>query len=303
LLWVSSMLQANCKSVSGAWNQITFGNLPTILQMKLCAAVRRKGSTDQCSSKALPGCTLCLSHIRRRNVVLWNVANTIHFHRVSKLQALVRGWLLRRRLALAGPGVLCRTGLANEEDLGTCDVASREYPLDYFAFEEAGKIWWFHFPTLWRWACRSTRPVNPYTKVPLSSDTTTRLRAMWRYKAVSSEPTDASLEERMRLRLNILSQLFHDNGFEDMSPTLFLKLSRSDWVALFRLIRDDLEISLPPHHRLNAQRYLNYIEEVGHPLPTLQYRNQASRILFMMLMQPKDPYILVYTTIAALRRL
>ena len=149
--------------------------------MPSCASVRKRGSLDQCPLKALTGHTLCGVHARSKAVMLWAVVNQDKVGAATRVQAWIRGILLRRRLRLGGPGVLRRTGLSNDDDLVTCESSDRQYPLDYFAFEENGKVWWFDFGTLWKWAQRSTEPANPYTKVPLSVETRTRLR-----KVVSS---------------------------------------------------------------------------------------------------------------------
>lgn len=181
---------------------------------------------------------------------------------------------------------------------------SRVHPLDYVAFSEAGKWWGFRFETLWRWICRSARPINPYTNVPLQSETTIRLRRLWRYKKpVGSIPRVISLDERMQLRINIVAQLLHDNGFEDVSPSLFLNLKRSDWIVFFRFVRDDLEVVVPTSYRAIARRYLGSIDDLAAMLPSAQFRDQASRLLFTMLMDPTDPYILAYTVMAALHKL
>jgi len=272
--------------------------------MKLCAAIRQTGSDHACEKTALPGCTLCLTHLRSRNVTLWSTYHAVKSNRVARIQALARGWLLRRRLALAGPGVLCRKELANQEDLETCEEASREYPMDYFAFEESGKVWWFHFPTLWRWMCRNLDPVNPYTKVPLSTDTRIRLRAMWRYKRIyESIPAEPNTEDRIRLRMNVVSQLLQDHGFGQIAPTLFCELSRSQWVALFRMVRDDLAINVPQLRiQRMTKRYIEYFEELMPPLTPAQFQDQASRVLFLILMFPKDPYSIAFTILSALYR-
>lgn len=278
--------------------------------MKLCAAVRRRGSDSQCSSPALLGCTLCLSHIRNRQVELWADVHRSRTNMVARFQAIVRGWLVRRRLALAGPGVLCRHNVANPEDLETCDEASRVHPLDYFAFAESGKVWWFSFPTIWRWACRSAHPVNPYTKTPLSADTCTRLRAVWRYKrslegGVPEEHLTTTYIDRIRFRVHIVCQLFRDHGFGTISPSTFLELTRSQWIALFRMIRDDLPTTLPNSQadtREMCRRYLEYMTETSASLSKEQYLNQASRVLFLMLLYPKDPYIVAFTVLSAMYR-
>lgn len=277
--------------------------------MQLCVSVRRKGSTEPCPVSAMKGYSLCKHHARNREIVLWSTANQDKTVVATRIQAFVRGCLLRKRLALAGPGVLRRQGLANEEDLETCEDVHREHPMTYFAFEEGGKVWWFHFGTLWKWCCRCADPTNPYTKVPLSSDTRRRLRAIWAYNRMHDieNPREDStpLSERVRYRVNILCQIASDNGFGSISPNLFFELDRSRWMTMFRMIRDDLDVTLPKHMvrvREMTQRYIEYMFETGAMLPDSACVELASRIAFLMLMYPKDPYILAFTVLSALYR-
>jgi len=277
--------------------------------MQLCASVRKRGSVDQCPSPALKGYSLCLHHARTRDVLLWSNANQSKSCAATKCQAFVRGCLLRKRLGLAGPGVLCRKNLANDEDLETCESARREHPLSYFAFEETGKVWWFHFGTLWRWCCRSPTPVNPYTKVPLSADTCRRLRAMWSYNRVhgieNPREEGTSLVDRIRYRVNVVCQLAQDNGFGAIDPNVFFELDRSRWIAIFHMVRDDLDTALPKSMvsvRNMVHRYIEYLFEMGGILPSEQCVDLASRVAYLMLMYPKDPYILLFTFLSAVYR-
>ena len=278
--------------------------------MKQCAAIRRPNSDEPCSSYALPGCTLCLQHIRARNVVLWRTIHESKRWAATKCQAAIRGWLVRLRLRLAGPGVLRRKGLANQEDLETCEDASRVHPLQYFAFEESGKIWWFEFQTIWKWVSRNLEPSNPYTKVSLTQDTRTRLRSIWRHKRlyerdIPAEPGQIPLDDRIRFRLNVTCQVFFDHGFGTISPDVFSRLSRSQWSAMFKLIQDDLPTlmaSAAIRSREITDVYLGYMRDTASEMPTQQYIQEASRMLFLMLMDPKDPYVVAFGVLAALYR-
>lgn len=277
--------------------------------MQLCASVRRKGSIDPCPISPLKGYSLCKYHARNRDIVLWSVANQDKSVIATKCQAFVRGCLLRKRLGLAGPGVLCRRNLANEEDLETCEDVTREHPMTYFAFEESGKIWWFHFGTLWRWCCRNQDPMNPYTKVPLSADTRRRLRAIWAYNRVHNidNPREEAtpLDERIRYRVNIICQLASDNGFGSISPNVFSELDCSRWMTIFKMVRDDIDVTLPKNMvrvREMTRRYIEYMFEVGPMLSDTACIEVASRIAFLMVMYPKDPYILIFTFLSAIYR-
>lgn len=72
------------------------------------------------------------------------------------------------------------------------------------------------------------------------------------------------------------------------------------------MIRDDLPTTLPPTHsdtREMCRRYLEYMTETSGDLSKEQYLNQASRVLFLMLLYPKDPYIVAFTVLSALYRI
>lgn len=277
--------------------------------MKLCAATRHP-TLHQCKSYAVPGCTLCLGHIRRKNVVMWADVNQVKALAAIRCQAAIRGWLLRRRVMLGGPGVLRRRALANDEDLETCNAGTRVHPFAYVAFEEAGKTWWFEFPTLWRWMSRNERPVNPYTKVPLSAETRIRMRALWRYKRmyeneIPAEVGTVPIVDRIRFRLNIVSQMFEDHGFGWISPNQFLDLTRNQWIALFHFVNDELDVTMPKsmaRTRSMIRLYIRYLFDSASDMDAESFRSEASRMLFLMLMFPKDPYILAFTTLSALYR-
>ncbi len=275
--------------------------------MTTCASVKKKGSTEQCTAKALTGHTLCGTHARSKNVVLWLDVHKNTTSKVQKFQAIVRGWLLRRRLRYAGPGVLCRKNLANDEDLETCEEATKEHPLEYFAFEESGKIWWFHFPTIWKWCLRSHEPTNPYTKVPLTMETRKRLRAIWSYQlrhrlSLPKEPT--TFPERLAGRWNIICQLFADNGFGTIHPNTFAHMAKLDYAVVFRFLRDDMEIVFPQNNK--TKRFVvaqcNRMIHNTYVVQSDIFILNASYVIMGILLYPKDPYILAFTVLSALYR-
>lgn len=269
--------------------------------MNRCASVRKRGSQEQCLLRPLPNHSLCGRHARAKTPVLWATLHASRRSGVVRIQALVRGWLVRHRLRLAGPGVLRRSGLANDEELFTCESKDRYDPLSYFAFEEAGKIWWFDFANLWRWCVRSHVPVNPYTKVPLSTETRQRLREIWR----RTRPPESSVyEERLLYRWNVLVQIFLDNGFTDLHPQQFLSFTRADLLSMFLLLHQDLLIVLRESdpHRETLLRYCRRGMSVSDAVRSPQYILQSAYILLWMLSIPKEPYTLVFTILSALYR-
>lgn len=268
--------------------------------MPVCASVRRKGSGDQCTAVALAGHTLCGRHARMKKPMLWARFHCAHTRHITKVQSLVRGWLVRKRLALAGPGVLRRVNLANTEELMTCDEPGRVGPFDYFAFEEAGKIWWFSFDSLWKWCVQSHEPTNPYTKVPLSVDTRKRLREVWRGRGTKEANT---YDERLRQRWNVLVQIFQDNGFVDVEPRIFLRFNKTEYISMFVFLHRDLLLLLPEKDPLR-EKILWYCHRamLRTDLSTKPYTLHATHILRWMLTAHKDSYAMVFSVLSAFYR-
>ena len=238
--------------------------------------------------------------------VLWTTVHRERYVGVARIQACVRGWLVRTRLRLAGPGVLSRKGLANDDDLVTCESKDRQHPMTYFAFVENGKTWWFDFQSLWHWTVRSHEPVNPYTKVPLSSDTRKRLRDIWgyHYRHRLDLPDEApTFGERLRYRWNVLVQTFVDNGFVDLHPNQFLGLNREEYSTMFTLLHQDLLVVLRESDP-QREKLLRYCRR---GIVTAQAQRslsvlQSSYIMLLLLTIPKNPYSMVFSILSALYR-
>ena len=275
--------------------------------MATCASVKKKGSTEQCSAKPLMGHTLCGIHARSKSIVLWVDVYKDKIVLLQKIQAHVRGWLVRKRLSYSGPGVLSRKDLANDEDLETCEESSREHPFDYFGFDEGGKTWWFHFPTIWKWCIRTSNPTNPYTKVPLSQETRKRLRSAWGHRfrhkiKLPEEPT--VFGERLLGRWNIICQLFADHGFGDIDPRMFLRMGKNEYSIMFRFLRDDIEVALSDSNKTKqlVLSQCNRMIRNAHVVQSNIYILNSAYILMVLLLHPKDPYILAFTVLSALYR-
>jgi len=272
--------------------------------MPTCASVRKKGSLDQCPTKALVGHTLCGVHARCKTPRLWAEAHQDKVKPLVRIQARVRGWLVRARLRLGGPGVLHRVGLSNDDDLETCETSDRQYPLDYFAFEENGKIWWFDFATLWKWAQRSTEPANPYTKVPLSIETRRRLHKVWSYRRRHREsiPEDPRIfQDRLAMRWTIISQVIADCGFGTLPVEPFLGLSMPQYLRIFRFLRDDVGATLPGERY--ASPLIHRCLMTAWTISPAQFILQGSYALMAMLCHAEHPFPLAFCILSALHRL
>ena len=272
--------------------------------MPRCAAVKNKKSELQCSAKAIGALALCGRHAKAKSVALWAVVNATKIGRIARFQALIRGWLVRRYLALCGPGVLCRKGVSNDEDVVTCEEKERQYPMDYFSFDENGKVWWFDFGTIWAWGSRSLAPTNPYTKVPLSIDVRRRLRAIWAYRRrnpMSMPSEQDTFQERLVCRWNVICQTLVDSGFVDVEPRMFVRFGKLQLITAFRFLRDDLRTSRrdpldPQIMRCNRMINLCYNAE------TKSYMLQSAYMLMIMVVEHGDCYPFHFMLMSALYR-
>ena len=275
--------------------------------MNRCTAVKRKGSSEPCDVAAMRGHVLCGRHARMRRPVMWADVHTPSVPPIVRIQACVRGWLVRSRLSYAGPGVLSRKNLANDEDIITYMEKMRVHPMNFVSFEENGRVWWFEFGSLWTWCMRNRDPVNPYTKIPLSSDTRKRLRVVWSYKRRHKEdvpPESNDFDERLDHRLNILTQHFADYGFDGVSVRSLSQFSKVYYVSLFVLLRRDVETLLPeqsPFRRRIAVLCDHRIHSAN-GIAARAYILQSVNLLLHILMLYRDPYILTFSVLSAFHR-
>jgi hypothetical protein len=273
-----------------------------------CASVRKKGSEDQCPAKCLRGMVVCGRHARCKTITLWADIHKKKGDGMLRVQALVRGWLVRRRLLLAGPGVLSRKQTTNDEDLVSYESKENVHPFAYFAFTENGKVWWFEFSTLWKWCARSNEPVNPYTKVPIDNETLKRLHASWSYRyrhklGLPDEPTNT--QDRLHVRWNILCALFSNYGFGPVEPRVFEEMTKLQYYTMFRFIHDDIEIVMSDRdpYKQFILRMCVRAQQCVHALQTDLYILQSTYTLMILLLRLKDPYILAFTVLSALYRI
>ena len=252
---------------------------------------------------------MCGRHARMKTPLRWADLHCHKSERITRAQALVRGWLLRKRLRMGGPGVLSRKKVANDEELVTCVEKERQHPFEYFAFEENGKVWWFDFASLWRWSIQSHEPVNPYTKVPLSNDTRRRLRAFWGYiqrrKKVDLPPENSNYDQRLQHRWNLLCQLFIDNGFVDVHPNTFLNVESYELRTMLVLLERDVQVVLRDTE-YGRNRILQIcripLMERNRNLSPKMMKMWIPYILMVILSVPKDPYVMTFSVLSALYR-
>ena len=273
--------------------------------MVRCVSIKKKGSVEQCTASHLLGHTMCGRHARMKDPVIWA---TLHkTPKLAKFQALFRGWMVRRFLRLCGPGVLARSNVINDEDLVTCEEKNKQHPFDYVGIEENGKVWWFDFGTIYTWSSQSVEPVNPYSKTPLSIDVRRRLREIWRCKHQRREPLPKEstiATERMRTRWNLLCQIFREYGFVDVHPNMFINTIKANYYAMFHMIQDDIQVSVgdKSYYKDRVLRLCSTMIRSLHATDSVRYALASQIGLYIMMMKPKDPYIVIFAIMSALHR-
>jgi hypothetical protein len=270
-----------------------------------CSSVRKKGSFDRCNAKALPGYMLCGRHSKCKHVIFWVNPLLKHIKHIVHIQSVIRGWLLRKRLALAGPGVISRKNLANIEDVDTCTEYNREHPFTFFSFSEQGKIYWFNFNTLWKWCMEKIEPKNPYTNVPLTNDTLKRLRDIWTYNFRYNKsllPIESKVfGERAKGRWHIISQIFNANGFGVIAIDHWANFRKSDYMNIFRMIKHDLFLL---NNQKDAELCRNIIKVCLYDTHrhALSYILMSLHAIMTMLNIVKDQYSLSFMILSAMYR-
>ena len=194
--------------------------------MNTCLACKNKTSTERCNSAPITGLAYCGTHARSKNPRIWSVVNDID-KRVIQISKVWRGYRIRRLLKLAGPGVLKRSVCHNEEELVLLEDRHSVHPLNYFAFEDGGMVWWFDVRSMIGCLNSALVPTNPYTRQPLGIDARFRLRMLYKYRVNNRLPTVYSpvpkrpLHDLIQCQWMRVCQILHENGFEDAHPNTF----------------------------------------------------------------------------------
>lgn len=248
--------------------------------MVLCASCKNKTSTDQCPSQAIKGLLFCGKHVKTKIKRLWAEVNGNEKH-VVLIQKWWKGHFIRKRLKLAGEGVLNRKDCHNTEELVTLDEKNKVHPLNYFSFRESDKLWWFDVRSIYQILKHSTSPANPYTRQPLSIDTRKRLRDVCRIRKkldidnYHDAPAPETFPDLVREKWLTICQIIEENGFFDMNHLLFASLNRSQLYVLLNLVRADM-LSFAFEHPTTSRRY-QYIQWIKTCLSNFE-KNRAGRI-------------------------
>ena len=153
--------------------------------------------------------------------------------------------MIRKRIALAGPGALNRKVCHNEEDMVTSEEKQKVSPLEYFGLKEGDKLWWFEQKTIIQWAHQNAVVTNPFTRTPLQQEDLRRIRQLYTFRLRNKLPiwhttSPMTLEEKQELRWRRVVQLMTECGFDDISLTHWSILSFSQIMLIANILAEDL---------------------------------------------------------------
>ena len=282
-------------------------------KMISCISCKNKTSTDRCSNRALRGFLLCGKHVRTKTPRLWKDVNKLDSKAVL-LQKIWRGFSIREWMKLAGPGVLKRSLCHNEEELITLDDSKSVSPLDYFAFEENKKVYWFDVRSITENSMSTMNPTNPYTREPLSIEVRQRLHKLcikrWFYnmKVIFNDHMGKSNDEIVENTWIHVCQLIEENGFFGMSPLYFISLNEPQLLIFMMILRQDIVAWAAEHSSLESRRHKyvkwvrHLIAEYYHSYELQRMSHMTARLLINMMNDRTNNYSLSFMIMSALYR-
>ena len=222
---------------------------------------------------------------------------------------------MRRRLELAGEGVLNRSECHNAEELVTMDEKEKVHPLNYFSFREADKLYWFDVRSMYHILKRSTKPENPYTRQPLTIETRRRLRDICRIRKklglenYHDPPKPEQFADLINEKWLTVCQIIEENGFFDMNPLIFSSLNRSQLYVLINFIQMDM-VAFATEHSIRSKRY-QYLQWLRTCLSNfeknrtnrLQCSWAVSKVLLSILYDCPENYPVCFIIVSAIVRL
>lgn len=280
--------------------------------MRTCSACKNRSSDEKCSNKALAGLIFCGVHSRNKNPRIWSKIHGID-NKIIKLQKRWKGYIVRKRLSLAGPGVLKRSLCTNKEDSITLEPITEIDPFDYFGFEENGKIYGVNFCSFADAMRRKC--INPFTRQPFSMEARKRFREIYSYRLRNNltllyqenqlKTIDAITEHKWLH----LCQIIEENGFFNIHPNIFMGLGRNQLIVFLTLILTDLKVWAAEHKKESTRRF-QYIFSTRNALKRIESNNSymycshhVASVLCIILYDCVDPYNVCFIIMSALYRL
>lgn len=284
--------------------------------MQSCASCKNKTSIERCPNNALNGIIFCGKHSRTRTPRIWSVINNVD-KKVTLITKIWKGYITRKLLDLAGPGVFKRSLCNNEEEINSLEPIKNVHPLDYFGFEEDGKIYGFDMRTLFDSFHRSFAITNPYTRQPLSIDTRKRLRHLYGYRLRHKLPRFFEHNILTTANMVILNtwiqvcQIIEENGFigTELRPNIFLTMNKSQLFVFINLVLNDMKAWSSEHKTSNSFRFKytflvqNTKNKFHSTLSVEEYSFYVGTTLLSVLYNSVEAYSVCFIIMAALYRL
>lgn len=279
-----------------------------------CVSCKNKNSKDRCPNSALAGIRFCGVHSKIKNPRLWIDVNNVN-SKIVLISKIWRGYITRKSLELAGPGVLKRSVCNNADEIMSFEPITKVDPLDYFGFEENGKVYGFHICSILDILNRANNPQNPYTRQPLDIQIRKRIREVYGYRIRSKLPThheDSGLigiENILTNRWLQLSQIIEENGFYNLNSNLFLGLNKSQLYIFLNMILNDTKTWAAEHVGKKSSRFIfcfwikSVLNKHSSSQSVQEYSFYVSTILLTILYNTVDPYAFSFIIMSALYRL
>jgi len=282
--------------------------------MKPCTSCKNKTSMSRCLNSALIGSSFCGTHIRTKNPRIWAIVNNVD-KRLKLIIKIWRGYYVRKRLKLAGPGVLKRSICKNDEDVGTLDEKEKVSPFDYFGFEEDSNVYWAHVQSMVSILNSNRVPLNPYTRKEISNEARRRLRQIYNYRIRNNinvsfaENNPTTVDQLISKRWMQISQTIYENYFTEINPLQFEVLSRDELGEFLTYILEDTHYWAIQHTSKDSKRYKYYafirygITEFYKIFDVKQYAYIVSTLLYFILADCNDSYEFSFIILSAFNKL
>lgn len=275
-----------------------------------CVACKNKKSNERCLNRPLGGLLFCGQHVKSKSTRNWYDVNKIN-EKVTLISKIWKGYHVRNRLKLAGPGVLNRSQCHNEEELVLSEPKEKIHPFDYFAFKEDEKIWWFDIRSFISLFRSALNPTNPYTRQPLSAETRSRARLIYKYRFNNKLPLyhqpfpKMTLEQLVENQWMRVCQNVVECGFDDIRPELLMSLNKTKIFIVLTSMMDDMhELALEHPKTSKRYRYLRQLRFERHYFFIKDYPilNFAGTLLSIF-NDTMDPFHIAFSFVSAISRL
>lgn len=280
--------------------------------MATCMSCKNKQSDDRCTNPSLKGLIYCGVHSRAKNPRNWSKINGVE-SKTIKIQKTWKGHFTRKRLFLAGPGVLSRSMCNNSDEIISLEPISIVHPFDYFGFNESGKIYGFDIRTIVDALHRTGQ--NPFTRQPISIEIRRRIREIYGYRLRNRlenyyehnifKTPDTLLQNRWVQ----VCQIIEENGFFDTTPNTFINLNKSQLFVLLSMVYVDVETWALEHNPKLSKRFQyllllkNAIKKFNHIATTRFHSFNVASVLSILLYDCIDCYNICFIIMSALYRL